>query len=206
MTYRIPTFVLAGCLLGCAVDAPDTEATAAAGGKADGIARSVVARYCEAFVDKAAIASSSQSSSRYLQTYLKVLNDRLDGDVVEAGFTGGRTVCASCDVGESGGYTTTRPLFVIAHRFLDAPDYFEMTLPVGLDDNEGTTVKLQGQFYVLTDQGTRYTVRADPDDHAMLDRDLDLPAWHDDISTLQSIGSYPTYHPARLQLDPDGCL
>jgi hypothetical protein len=208
MTNRTSLLAAFACLaFGCA-DLADERAAlpAATNGKADGLVQSLVANHCEVFVDKAAIVSFSQSTSKLMQVYLKVLPERLDGEVVEAGFVGGQTICLSCNVGESGGPTQTRPLQVEAERFFDALDYFEMTLPVATSEDGGQTVRLEGLFYVLTDQGTRYTVRSEPDDHATVDADMDLPAWSDDVGALDPIGWLPTDSRARRQLNPDGCL
>jgi len=206
MIHRSAVLVLLASLaLGCAASGEEA-AFLPLDGKGDGLSQSFVAEHCEAFVDKAAVVSFSQSSSRLLQVYLKAINERLDGEVVEAGFVGGQKVCLSCGVGESSGPTVTHPLQVTAESFLGAPDYFEMTLPVATVEEEGTTVKLEGMFYVLTDRGTRYTVRAEPDDHTNLVADMGLSPWTEDVGALDPIGWLPADHVARRQLNPDGCL
>lgn len=116
--------------------------------------KDVKATNCEIFVDKMRLSSSSHG---FLGTtpYVKIVRDRLDGDVVKVGFFGSHSY-KGLDGQSQGGQWKEYP----GYAFLGASDYFEVkedlynqfTLAVDFSMNH----VYEGAFFVETTKATRY--------------------------------------------------
>lgn len=111
----------------------------------------ITATNCEIFVDKIAAATGSHGAST-LFPYIKVLKDRLDGDIAEVGFRSQATYRSHGrgDVPEVNEWHN-----VALESRSPVGDYWTITYGLNVITDFNTT-SLEGVFYVKTTKGTYY--------------------------------------------------
>lgn len=118
----------------------------------------VDANHCEVFVSRIGISSDVTSfDSRWVSIYLKVLNERIDGNVVEIGARAQRTVYHS--LGSSTYEWQTLDSFPVAGRgdLLEIP--FKVAVRNYTVQKYSNRQKYEVAFFLRTDKGTTYWVK-----------------------------------------------
>ena len=122
-------------------------------------AADVAATNCEAFVDKVRLNAGSHGFFG-VKMYVKVLRERLDGDVVASGFYGDHRYrwSSGSEVADDGWRDYQ------GSPFLGAADYFEVSTDVyggfTISADYSSEHLYEGAFYVRTSAGTTYWIHA----------------------------------------------
>jgi hypothetical protein len=135
------------------------------------------AHHCELFVDRV-VAYQGNHALRAIKFYVKTLNDRLDGPIVEVGFRHrrtGRFYGASVD----NGWVNTG-----LDRFANSTDYWVLNLQVSSNYGQAS---YEGVFFARTVKDTYYWLHPAKAENFVFDRRT-----HDDI--LNVMGLYYNYN------------
>jgi hypothetical protein len=147
---------------------------------------------CEVFAD-AVVTKRSSHGLLFVKLFIKTLNEKLDGNIVEVGMYAHRKPSAKPIPGEplpplvDGDYEWRS---YKAERFVGSGNYFDVELPIAHDWMANR--EYEGSIYVKTDQGTYYwSSPQGPYSNYVINADLAanvdsrLPSWANHYSGLR---------------------
>lgn len=130
------------------------------------------ANHCEIFIDKLVVSRSSHGSA-VVTPYIKILPERLDGEVQEVRF-----YSTSKTFGQNGGRDYAQSEWKSTPMLSVSPvnNYFTIEWGLMVGSDFGTT-NYEGLFYVKTTKGTTYWVKSSNQGNFIFDPDVFSGLW-----------------------------
>ncbi len=130
------------------------------------------ATHCEIFVDRLVVSRSSHGSA-VVTPYIKILPERLDGEVQEVGYRS-----PSKTLGQNGGWDYAQSEWKSTPMLSVSPvnDYFTIDWGLMVGSDFGST-DYEGLFYVTTTKGTTYWVKSSNQGNFFFNGDVFSGLW-----------------------------